>query len=153
MSVSSSGSVYLWGGRTDDLSQVKKKVASTLHTFDAYLETWNKGEEVTGPSPAGLYFNANACAGHHMYLYGGYDGARNNGTLHQLDLETHTWTELKNGPKILTGPMMIWSEDKLLLFGGYGPPDSTQQVAEPKKKYYRSNDLHVFDLKEGESQS
>ena len=94
----------------------------------------------------------------YIYMYGGNDGSRYRNSLHQLDTQSWTWSELtKSGPMRKAGCGMIAFDRKLLLFGGYGiPSDSTQQGA----KFIKSsrsiggrgwtNELHLFNLKEGE---
>ena len=86
-------------------------------------------------------------------MYGGRDGSRVLNSLHQLDTQSWTWSELtKSGPS-----GMIAFDRKLLVFGGYGIPSGpTQSVAKFIKNSNFSdgrgwtNEIHLFDLKEGE---
>ena len=151
------GKVYLYGGRTRDFLKEQNKLASAVHAFDGYLEQW---EEVRaeGPPPPGLYRGACASAGHHLYVYGGFDGNKRKGFLHQLDTRTSTWTELAGpgDPMHKIGCGMVSHGEELVLFGGFGVPSShTQPGAEFIKDGNYStngytNELHKFDLKEGE---
>ena len=91
-------------------------------------------------------------------MYGGNDGSRRLNSLHQLDTQSWTWSELaKSGPMRKDGCGMIAFDRKLLLFGGYNiPSDTTQPGANfIKDSNYTdgsgwTNELHLFDLKEGE---
>ena len=75
---------------------------------------------------------------------------------HQLDTRTWTWKQLSGtGPMRKGGCGMVAYDSRLVLFGGfrlsYGP---TQPGAEFIKKgdgnYGWTNELQIFDLKEGE---
>ena len=150
------GKVYLYGGRTRDFLKEQNKLASAVHAFDGYLEQW---EEVRaeGPPPPGLYRGACASAGHHLYVYGGEDDTQYKGCLHQLDTRTSTWTQLAGpgGPMCKSRCGMVSHGEELVLFGGLGaPPSHTQPGAEfikyPNSTIGYTNELHKFDLKEGE---
>ena len=152
------GKVYLYGGRTRDFLKEKTELVSTMYTFDGYLKQW---EEVRaeGPPPPGLYRAACASAGHHLYVYGGYDGNQHSDCLHRLDTKTSTWTQLAAGSD-LGGPMcksnsgMVSHGEELVLFGGYGNiPRHIQPGAKFIKREWGAdagftNELHQF--KEGE---
>ena len=152
-STSIGGELYIWGGRTKDVK--KGEVTSTVHQFNQKSETWTINS-CNGHSPS--LDGASASAGHHIYMYGGYDGSRNLNSLHQLDTQSWTWSELtKSGPMRKTGCRMIAFDKKLLLFGGYGYPSGPTQLGAKfiKNNNYSdgrgwTNELHLFDLKEGE---
>ena len=152
------GKTYLWGGFNKILLEGKAEFAAPVYTFDPYLETWAKLTSCGSP-PSGVHSGACACAGHHMYTYGGRDSGLD-GSLHCLDTRTLTWTKLANST---TGPMrkqncgMIVHGNRLLLFGGYGllsgPIQPGSEFAVDMKHADDSgwtNELHMFDLKEGE---
>ena len=87
-------------------------------------------------------------------MYGGSDGSRDLNSLHQLDTQSWTWSDLKSGPMRKFACRMIAFDRKLLLFGGYGIPSAPTQ---PGAKFIKdsndtdvTNELHLFDLKEGE---
>ena len=147
--------LYIWGGRTKDFK--KGEVTSTVHQFNQKSETWTINS-CNGPSPPCSYTGASASAGHHIYMYGGSDGSRVLNSLHQLDTQSWTWSELtKSGPMSKTSCGMIAFDKKLLVFGGYGIPSAPTQ---PGAKFIKNsnssdgrgwtNELHLFDLKEGE---
>ena len=156
----------MWGGRTEDFK--KGEVASSVHQFNQRSETWTINS-CNGSPPTSRHEGASAPAGHSIYMYGGrdgrHDGSRFLNSLHQLDTHSWTWNELtKSDPMRKTGPMrkvgcgMIKIDGKLLLFGGYGIPSGpTQPGATFIRNYDYSdgrgwtNELHLFDLKEGES--
>ncbi len=79
-------------------------------------------------------------ADHCLYVYGGWDGQLTYNNLHQLDVLTMTWTELKPAetseiPMKMSGCGLVnCGKDKLVLFGGCGVPieDSQQSSSVPK---------------------
>lgn len=120
-----------------------------------YLEQW---EEVIakGPSPPGLYNGSCSSVGHHLYVYGGTDGNQPKHSLYELNTTTSTWTQLGTsaGPMAKINCGMVSHGEDLVLFGGFGVPSApTQPGAEfiESVKYAAwSNELHRFNLKEGE---
>ena len=147
----------MWGGYTKAFLKEKSELASSIHSFDPFLEFWDKNK-FNGVLPPGLFLGACAYAGHHVYLYGGTDGLGHQSSLHQLDTRSWTWKQLSSA-----GPMrkgwcgMVAHDSKLVLFGGYGIPSGpTQSGAEfiENSRYTDgrgwTNDVHIFDLKEGE---
>lgn len=96
----------------------------------------------------------------HLYVYGGYDGSDWQSSLHQLDTKSWMWKDISSsaGPMKKSACGMVAYDSKLVLFGGYGSPSGPiQRGAELIKNVGRStnvrgwtNELHVFDLKEGE---
>ena len=147
---------YVWGGRTKKFLERKSELASSVHGFNQFLELWAENES-SGVPPLGLYTGACASAGHHVYVYGGYDGSHDQGSLHQLDTRSWTWEQLSSaGPMRKVGCGMVAHDSKLVLFGGYGYPSGpTQTGAEfVKDSKYTSgvrwtNELHLFDLNKG----
>ena len=75
--------LYVWGGYTKDFLERKSELASSVHSFDQFLELWAENES-SGVPPPGLIDGACASAGHHVYVYGGDDGSYSQGSLHQL---------------------------------------------------------------------
>ena len=78
-------------------------------------------------------------ADHCLYVYGGWDGELTYNNLHQLDVLTMTWTELKPAenseiPMKMSGCGLVnYGKDKLVLFGGCGVPvEDSQQSSVPK---------------------
>lgn len=146
----------MWGGRTEDFS-IKSTLSSTLHVFNPKLESW-ESKSITGSPPPGLYGGACSSAGHCLYLFGGSNGPDLYSSLHQLDTKTSTWARLgSDGPMRKIGCGMVTYANKLLLFGGYGYPCGATQSGAEFVKNSRfsdgrgwSNELHAFDLKEGE---
>ena len=144
----------MWGGYTKDFFERKSELASSVHSFDQFLELWAENES---SGPPGLIDGACASAGHHVYVYGGDDGSYSQGSLHQLDTRSWTWKQLSSaGPMRNQGCGMVAHDSKLVLFGGYGVPSGpTQPGAEfVKNSKYTSgegwtNELHVFDLNKG----
>ena len=140
------GEFCVWGGRT---KKEKKDLRSTVHCFNPVQESWT-AKKCSGPPPPGLYEGACTFAGHHLYVYGGHDGKSFQCTLHQLDMSSMTWKQLSSaGPSRKYGCDMVIYKNKLILFGGYGDPLASTQPAQWNGKY--TNELHTFDLEEGES--
>jgi N-acetylneuraminic acid mutarotase len=141
----------IYGGRTKDFR--KELLALSIQVFDPLLEVWTK-EDCNGVPPPGIYDGACASTGHHFYVYGGNDGKHYHGSLYQLDTRSLTWALLSSdGPMKQSGCRMVAYDNKLVLFGGDEcPSDSIQTGAEFNKHSDgrgRTNDLHIFDLKEG----
>ena len=148
--------LYVWGG---DFHKIKSELKSSVEIFNTHLETWDK-IVTKGSPPPGLYGGASASSGQYIYTYGGWayggwDGASLQGTLNQLDTNSRTWKQLSphanGGPMKKAGCGMVFYQAKLVLFGGYtggSPTGHTQPGASYKDR--RTNELHVFDLKEGE---
>ena len=100
--------INLWVGEVDFLSNSCSCVVCTC--FSAYV------------------------AGTNLYVYGGWDGQKAHNVLHQLNLKTFAWSEVKvgnpdNAPPEMSGcGIVAYGDNKLVLFGGYG------QKKEKKKK-------------------
>ena len=128
--------LYVWGG---DGGPGESVVTSIVHHYDPDSETWNTNT-CEGPHPPGISYGACASAGHHLYTYGGYDERVNvQGTLHLLDTRSRRWKLISSegGPMKKAGSRMIVYDSKIVLFGGSGKSGDT-------------NELHTFNLKEGE---
>ena len=127
--------LYVWGGDGGRGSVV----TSIVHHYDPDSETWNTNT-CEGPHPPGILYGACASAGHHLYTYGGWDeGGNLHGTLHLLDTRSRRWKLISSegGPMKKRGSRMIVYDSKIVLFGGFGNSRTT-------------NELHTFNLKEGE---
>ena len=138
------GRLCVWGGNPES------KVTSTVHCFDPLLESWAE-ESSRGILPHGRCHGAFASAGHHLYVYGGLRGAKNIGSLHQLDTRSWTWKQLSSaGPMNKVGCRMIVYDGKLVLFGGFGsgPTQAGADYSQNKGDRW-TNELHTYNLKEG----
>ena len=149
----------MYGGRSKDFIKEKTRLSSTIHTFNVYLESWREAR-TEGPTPSGLYGGACASLEHNLYIYGGSNGDDwRQGSLHQLDTVDLKWTRLATagrGPMKKHGSQMVFNGEQLVLFGGHGQPSGPiQRGAEfvQNDRYTDgrgwSNELHVFDFKEG----
>ena len=153
------GKLCVYGGRTKDFRGEKSGLASSVHSFDGFQESWYS-EDTGGVPPPGLYGGACASAGHHVYIYGGGDGSARQSSLHQLDTRTWTWKQLSStatttGPMRKSGCGMVAYGSNLVLFGGRGIPSGPTQpgakfVNSTKYTGGRTNELHTFDLIKGE---
>ena len=127
--------LYVWGGG----DYMKSVVTSIVHHYDPDSETWNTNT-CEGPHPPGISSGACASAGHHLYTYGGLNEREHvQGTLHLPDTRSRRWKLISNegGPMKKRGSRMIVYASKIVLFGGSGKSGIT-------------NELHTFNLKEGE---
>ena len=155
--------MFLGGGFTKNFGKDKSSLLSSVHCFDLYSESWRE-RPVEGAPPSGIYTGASASSGQCLYIFGGDDGSACHNSLHQLDTSSATlnWIQLST-PDTSSGPMkksncgIIAYGSRLVVFGGYGSPcGPTQPGAEfVKNDDYTdgrgwSNELHVFDVMEGE---
>lgn len=150
------GRVYVYGGRTKDFIKKKSKVASKVHVFDACLEFWTE-KKLDGSPPQGLYDGTCACVGQHLYLYGGSNGSRYQGSLYQLDTEELAWTWLADDSMNRSESRMVGCGGQLVLFGGYGLPSDPLQTGAQFVQSARSvegkgwiNELHTFQVEDCE---
>jgi len=153
------GRCFLWGGRVPDFSDSgKRKLASTVETFNPYLEVWEQ-KATSGDSPLGLYGGACAPLSDLLYSFGGYDGASYRNSLHALDPTSLKWKEVRvlnpaDGPmRRRSCRMVAYGHDKLALFGGFGIPTGCIQpgatFAKITEKIGYTNELHMFNVNEG----
>ena len=149
----------VWGGRTEDFSK-EKVSASSVYRFDPLLESWSENKPSGGgPPPPGLYAGSCTSTSDHLYLYGGQDGSHYHGSLHQLDTKSWSWKQQLSsaGPMSKSDCGMVTYGNMLVLFGGFGFPSGPTQPGAEFIIYEKStsgigwtNELHTFDLKEGE---
>ena len=148
------GELYLYGGVTNDFHKRKKRPESStdLEIFDPKLETW-RSVKTKGHPPPMLYRGACASSDHHLYICCGSDKSSRHNSLYQLDTRTLTWTELsssdRSGPRKKIGCRMVCYKQKLVLFGGYCDTTGPTQTGASYEAQY-TNELHTFDLSEGE---
>ena len=153
------GKLYLYGGKTDDFDERKKRPESNIEIFDPKLETWRHVTTKGHPPPL-LYNGACASFGHHLYIHGGLDRSSYHNSLYQLDTRTLTWTDLSSSdilggpPRKKTGCKIVCYGQKLVLFGGRcdttGPTQPGAGYVSDEFGLMYTNELHTFDLNEGE---
>ena len=154
------GQLYVWGGRTRGGVQCIKEIErSNLHVLDPFTESWETKSTTYSEAPtAGIHLSACASEGSNLYVYGGsISPTYYINTFYRLDVTTLIWKELPSGPTKKCGCRMIHYNEQLLLYGGFGmQSESTEQEADfinPEKADISegwTNELHSFDLKEGE---
>ena len=126
------GQTYIYGGNTLGAEDDEKSVFGFLQKE----EVW-KRHTTTGTPPGMLDKGACTSVGDVIYMYGGRKyRSWQQGGLYSLDVREMKWSKVSNGPR-LRGCGIAHRKNKLVVFGGYG--DSG-----------RSNELHIFDLEEGE---
>lgn len=136
----------MWGGETQDPSGRETwEIQEMAYRYDHVNGKWNSFK-TNGPCPAGIVRGAATSVGHYLYIYGGKDrGDTSSGSLHQLDIHTHTWTLLfahrctSNGPKMKFDCGMVSHRDRLVVFGGHCD-----------ERRGETNELHIFDLETSE---
>ena len=149
--------LYMWGGLTPKFFEDLTTLSSTIHRFCPLLDSWEH-HQCSGPPPPAVYEGACASIGDHMYFYGGFDGHDYQNYFYQLDTKSLKWQQLSNaGPMKKSGCRMISYGKKLLLFGGDGIPSGPAQPGSQLVKITShsdgrewTNELHTFDLEEGE---
>lgn len=150
--------LYIFGGAEDK--------NSCVHWFDVFKDTW-KLAEFEPPPPGELHSGACTSSGCHMYLYGGEDGSFKK-FLYRLDTDSFQWQQLHppqqdgedvqehSGPMKKVGCRMVFYENQIVLFGGYGIPSGLSQAEAQFTRHDKfkdgrgwTNELHVFDIEKG----
>ena len=142
------------------ISRGTSELPTTLHVFSCDAEKW-KVMRTTGVNPPqGFWDGANTSSNLHLYLYGGWDTSSYYCSLYRLDAANLQWSELsrtvgEEAPMAKKSSRMIKRRNQLILFGGRGPQRGYrfQQEAQYVDVGFgdvRTNELHSFDLKEGE---
>lgn len=115
---------------------------SVIEVFDPETGLWHK-QPATGEIPLAVRGCAYATIGSKIYIFGGYDGNSYHNSLHELDLSTMIWREVRprnpsDGPQRKTWcGMVAYGNNSLVVMGGSIGSDLTDE-------------LHVLNLKEGE---
>lgn len=137
------GEFCAWGGLTEKFYD-EEEVAPILYSYNPIIEGWAR-QKCSGGLPPNLCAGASVSSGHHLYIYGGLD-SRNKSqcSLHHLDHKALIWRLLSSaGPTRKSGCEMVTHKNRLILFGGFSDlPASTGEF---------TNELHTFDIEEGES--
>ena len=158
LSAAVEGKFCVWGGHTNNFWEERDRIISSFDSFDPLKECW------TSKSCSGLRSGrhgtincASASVGRFIYMYGGSDEVKWHSSLYRLNTRSGKWKELSGiGPMKKVGCSMVATSEKLVLFGGDGFSSGPLQ---PGAKFVRckriadgrgaTNELHVFDLKEG----
>ena len=144
----------MFGGRTKDFDN---QVENTINVFNPYEEKWTTHKS-TG-HPIRIYNGASAALGKNLYHFGGILGQEYIGYLYQFDSTWNitTMDDLDNAPMRKRGSKMISHKENLICFGGRGIPSALHQLQSQfiLDNYYDdgrgwTNELHSFNLKEGE---
>ena len=135
MTVEVEGKVYTCSG----WSSSGYPSPSVIDVFDPETGFWHQ-QPTTGEIPPAVSGSACATIGLKLYSFGGDDGSSRHNSLHELNLSTMEWKEVKpqnpsDGPQKKGWCGMVAYEDhSLVMFGGKNSTDG----------------LHVFNLKESE---
>ena len=152
------GNLLMYGGRTKDFYN---QVENTINLFNPYEEKWTT-HKTTGTDLIRIYDAASAALGKNFYLFGGFNGQEYIGYMYHLDSTWNitTMDDLEhhnNAPMRKRGSKMICHKENLICFGGRGIPSAPHQLQSQfiLDKYYDdgrgwTNELHSFNLKEGE---
>ena len=130
----------------------------TVYKFSQKEEIWKKHTTTLSSGyfpPPKIMNGACTSVGDTVYLYGGMNDNYISGGLYSLDTRQMKWRKVSNGPVETMGCGIVHFRNKLIIFGGYGPqPVPTQPGAtylpEDEDLGGYNNELHIFDLKEGE---
>ena len=148
------GELYVYGGATEHIFRRYEELP--IYTFNQFTETWLTRLSA-GKIPFGLLYGACTSLDHYIYHYGGSHSGSDGkiwmcDTLHRLDTNLLEWSQLLSGPTKKDGSSIISFQDQLAVFGGYGLPKELG-VKFAKDERFRAggwtNELHLFDLKEG----
>lgn len=148
--------VYLWGGHAQKLtfSPNTKAATQSVDVYDLQTSTWKK-EGCAGTVPLGPDGCAYAQDGDLLYVFGGWDGDQFYNTLHQLNLLTLEWREVRHkggsAPSRKARAGMTKCGESLVLFGGFGTIATAQDPALPQQRRAHeieemTNELHLFSL-------
>ena len=147
----------MFGGITKDFDN---QVENTINVFNPYEEKWTTHKS-TG-HPIRIYSGASAALGKNLYHFGGFNGQEYIGYLYQFNSTWNitTMDDLKhhnNAPMRKVGSSIINDGEKLICTGGYGPLSRPHQlqsqfILDNNHDDGRgwTNELHSFNLKEGE---
>lgn len=135
--------VILWGGQQHH--------SSKTWIYDIKRQKWGS-READGDVPPRLSGSCCAIVGHNLYIFGGLTWEYLN-TVYFLDLSTFVWTRVmpdseKPSPRDKFG---CWvTNQKIVYFGGYGMPPSTDCIKGGKFIFHDelhgwNNDLISFD--------
>ena len=115
------GKLCVHGGRTKDFDKEKSGVASSVYSFDPLLESWS-ASKCSGVPPPALYSCDSASAGHHVYVYGGWDRSNDQRALYELDTRRCKWKQLSSsGPMRKCGCGMVAYGSKFVIWWIWNP--------------------------------
>ena len=151
----------MFGGRIEDFHSHKDEL-KTINSYNFFNETWSLFQ--AGGSPLlGIYTGASTSLSKNVYSFGGYSGSDHQGSLHKWDSSTMSWNQLKEhenkGPMKKTACAMISHNEEIVLFGGRGI--RTGPIQQGSKFIVNNkftdgrgwtNELHTFNLQEGEGE-
>ena len=133
---------------------------SHCEVFDGDASEWIRLDTI-GCNPKAFWAFGITSIGDHIYYYGGNDGKAFSDQLLELDTQTMEFKELiphnsTEGPmKKQNCGLVSLRNERLLVWGGYGIPTTTQ----PGSRFVRNtdrtdgrgwtNELHCYDIKSG----
>ena len=131
------GQTYIYGGNTLGAEDDEKSVFGFMQKEEVWKRHTTTGTPPRAVGPGPLIEGACTSVGDVIYMYGDYNSrSEAQGGLYSLDVREMKWSKVSNGPR-LSGCGIAHFKDTLVVFGGYGDSGS-------------SNELHIFDLEEGE---
>ena len=134
--------LHMWGGRAGSREKSREE-ADKMEVFDISKELWEQ-KPTHGTPPPGLWYTAYTVVGSSLFVFGGYDGESWHNTLFKLDLLSFQWEQVQvsnpsSGPQKKDGCRMVsYGDNQLVIFAGYTGSSVW------------TDELHVFDLDEGE---
>ena len=131
------GQTYIYGGNTLGAEDDEKSVFGFLQKEEVWKRHTTTGTPPHAVGPGPLRAGACTSVGDVIYMYGGYNSdVEAQGGLYSLDVREMKWNKVSNGPRLI-GCGIAHFKNTLVVYGGYGDNDV-------------SNELHIFDLEEGE---
>ena len=139
--------------------ETKTQLTKSIQVYAPFTETWREFHTI-GTPPEGLRNGTATYFDHFLYTYGGHNGTSYSCSLNQLDTRSYTWTQLSSqhecGPMRKSGCGIIYYNNSLLIYGGYGIPSSELQAGSQFIKSTISkdgagwtNEIHMFNISEG----
>ncbi len=154
------GDIYIW---RDDL-------LAGIHVYDALLEWWKPEVHTNGALPSGHRQGASTHFGKCIYIYSGVNNDHSDsssGSLVKYDIEQNSWSLVaphsEEAPMKKSGCGMVAYDNSLIVFGGIGVPNGpiqpgsewfkikTEKNEDPSSSKGITNEIHRFDLREGEN--
>ena len=138
--------------------ETKTQLTKSFQMYDPF-ETWREIPAI-GTPPEGLRSGTATYSDHFLYTYGGHNGTSYSCSLNQLDTRSYTWTQLSSkhecGPMRKVGCGIIYYNNSLIIYGGYGFPSSELQAGSQFIKSTTNkdgsgwtNEIHMFNISEG----
>ncbi|XP_077496530.1 kelch domain-containing protein 3-like [Amblyomma americanum] len=144
--------MYVWGGNLDG-SQPNVRYDNSLYYLETTTATWVR-PQVQGVAPEGRECHAAFVYDRELYIYGGYNELLNTHytDMHKYDVEKSRWTKVTptgSGPSARHSASCSVLGERVLVFGGFGPPpilEEEEYLEDIYEEEVELTDLHVLHL-------